>query len=167
MQQFAVTGLSFWKALRRKVYAVLQSELISNDTTSSDDEYVATPAKRSNKRLREQITSLQTDLQEMRSRMNNSLPSRLQQEILGTFKCCICQVAPIVRSPIMVAKCCGYIVGCQDCFNELKREESQEYCCPLCWGSNFDCIRLNGLDGFLGALNRVHFPRLHNFHCIF
>jgi len=153
MQQFAVTGLSFWKAPRRKVYAVLQSELISNDTTSSDDDYVATPAKRSkrnHKRLREQITSLQTDLQEMKSSMNNSLPSRLQQEILDTFKCCICQAAPIVRPPIMVAKCCGSIVGCQDCFNELRREDSQS--CPLCRGNNFDCIRLNGLDGFLGVL---------------
>ena len=52
----------------------------------------------------------------------------------------------------MGAKCCGSIVGCQDCLNKLKREDSQEYCYPLCRGSNFDCIRLNGLDGFLGAL---------------
>jgi len=35
----------------RKVYAVLQSELTSNDATSGDDDYVATPAKRSKSKL--------------------------------------------------------------------------------------------------------------------
>ena len=63
----------------------------------------------------------------------------------------------------MVAKCCGSIVGCQECVGELsRREDGQESHCPLCRASDFDCMKLNGLDGFLLSLTESLSQRSEN-----
>lgn len=66
------------------------------------------------------IQDIKDDIEELKSLTTDSttnLPLGLQNEICGSFKCTICHTLPI-KPPIIVAKCCKSIIGCEDCINK-------------------------------------------------
>ena len=83
-----------------------------------------------------------------------SVPIGLRHVLYDTFKCAICQSTPMIP-PIIFAKCCKSILGCQSCVDTWYRgAEGQSRTCPRCrsdWAYVETC-RLNGLDDFLTVI---------------
>ena len=88
------------------------------------------------------------------------MPDSLKDQMSSTFRCCICQVIPI-RPLVVVSNCCGNILGCKECTEQLNatsQDEEDEPSCLLCGNRELSTRRLNGLDGFLTAVSGY----LHN-----
>ena len=82
------------------------------------------------------------------------MPAALYHQLLHTFKCNICQRAPITP-PVIVAQCCKSVVGCQSCIDEWYRGDGGiAKKCPLCATDRGlpETMRLHGLDDFLKAI---------------
>lgn len=103
------------------------------------------------------MSSIKADVEEIKSRTvdaSTQLPINLQNEICGAFKCTICHVVPI-RPPVIIAKCCKSIIGCEDCINEwYGGDDGLSKTCPLCRADRAftETMRLNGIDGFIKAI---------------
>lgn len=84
---------------------------------------------------------------------NMGVPIGLKSIIYDTFKCIICQNA--MEPPIIFAKCCKTIIGCQKCVGEWYRGNGQTRYCLKCRSERafVDTSRLVGLDEFLQAVN--------------
>lgn len=83
-----------------------------------------------------------------------TVPIALQQKLIDTFKCNICQTSPI-SPPVIFARCCKNIIGCQMCVDIWYRgEEGMSKGCPLCGTERAlpETTRLYGLDDFLVAV---------------
>ena len=83
-----------------------------------------------------------------------SVPIGLRSMLYDTFKCIICQSTPMVP-PIIFAKCCKTILGCEHCVDTWYRgEEGQTRTCPKCRSDRayLETCRLNGLDEFLAII---------------
>ena len=83
-----------------------------------------------------------------------NVPIALHQKLSVTFKCNICQHAPI-SPPVIFARCCKSILGCQTCVDTwYKGDGGITKKCPLCGTDRAlpDTIRLHGLDDFLEAI---------------
>ena len=91
------------------------------------------------------------------------LPLALQVAMQEAFRCTICHSVPI-REPIMVAKCCKSIIGCEECTDKwYSGDNGLTKRCPLCRADRgfAEIMRLNGLAGFLQAMSDV-FSRASN-----
>ena len=74
------------------------------------------------------LAVMSTDIKEMKEsvlkifRLTNgmSIPLGLRQLLYDTFKCSICQSTPMVP-PVIFAKCCKTVLGCQQCVNTWYR----------------------------------------------
>ena len=164
-------GLRFWKVGSRKLYAVKESELrekkrvsaAANESSSSSDESLITPLVK-RKRTAEfvKLTNISCELKEVKDGLEKiftltsgmSIPVGLRSVLYDTFRCSICQATPMVP-PIIFAKCCKYILGCQQCVDTWYRgEQGQSRTCPRCRSDRayVETCRLNGLDDFLTAI---------------
>ena len=86
-----------------------------------------------------------------------NLPLGLQQDIREVFKCSICHATPL-KPPIIIAKCCKNIIGCEECVNTwYNGDNAMTKTCPLCRADRgyADTMRLNGLDGFIGTISNI------------
>ncbi len=84
------------------------------------------------------------------------IPIAIRSILNDTFKCVICQESPM-KPPVIFAKCCKSILGCQSCVDTwYQGEEMQTRTCPKCRGDRayVETCKLNGLDEFLEALRR-------------
>ena len=163
----------FWKVGSRKLYAVKEADLrgrkrmstAANESTSSSDEGTILPFTKY-KRTAEyvKITHISSELREVRSGLDKiftltsgmimSIPVGLRKVLYDTFRCSICQATPMVP-PVIFAKCCKYILGCQQCVDTWYRgEQGQARSCPRCQSDRvfIETSRLNGLDDFLSAI---------------
>lgn len=161
-------GLKFWKVGSRKLYAVRNSDLkekkrvasvINLSSSSSDEEMFAPLAKRKSTAEYVKLSILSTDVREVKSSLakiftvtnSMSVPVGLRVTLYDTFKCSICQSTPMVP-PIIFAKCCKSILGCQSCVDTWYRgDEGQSRTCPKCRSDRayVETCKLNGLDDFL------------------
>ena len=154
-------GLSFWKCARRRVYAVLQDDT-NSASSNDDDDYEPGPSRKKRRKdeLKLMIQGIKDDIEELKSLTTDSttnLPLGLQNEIRGSFKCTICHTLPI-KPPIIVAKCCKSIIGCEDCINQwYGGQDGLTKSCPLCRTDRAfaETMRLNGLEGFIQSLSEV------------
>ena len=141
-------GLKFWKSPRRKVYAVLKSDLeqklrgkgkrsqpIMLDDSDDDD----APSKRM-KSVDTLLESMQEDITEIVAAVctikeldkDSAVPNSLKHLIRDAFKCKICLRVPLSAPPI-ISKCCKTILGCETCVNEwYSGEDALTKSCPLC-----------------------------------
>jgi len=88
---------------------------------------------------------------------STELPVGLKNSINITLKCCICRTSPI-KPPLIIAKCCKSILGCEECINELYRgEEGVNKPCPLCRAERAftETMRLYGVEGLLHSIGEV------------
>ena len=72
-------------------------------------------------------------------------------------KCNICQHSPITP-PVIFARCCKSIIGCQSCVDTWYRGDSGiSKKCPLCGTERAlpETMRLHGLDDFLQGIQPI------------
>ena len=81
------------------------------------------------------------------------MPVALKRKLAETFKCNVCHNAPI-QPPVIFARCCKAIVGCQTCVDQWYREDGISKKCPLCGTDRAlpETMRIHGLDDFLTAV---------------
>ena len=82
------------------------------------------------------------------------IPVALQSLLMDSFKCQICQTAPICP-PVIFARCCKSIIGCEMCVDTWYRgEDGISRNCPRCLTERAlpETMRLHGLDDFLKAI---------------
>ena len=88
-----------------------------------------------------------------------NLPIALRKVLADTFRCCICQSTPIVP-PVIFARCCKSIVGCQVCVDTLYcGEDGMTKKCPRCRAERAyaETSVLRGFDELLKVVE----PLLH------
>ena len=81
----------------------------------------------------------------------------LQGAIREAFKCTICHQLPI-KEPVIVAKCCKSIIGCEHCIHPwYAGQDVLTKTCLLCWAKRgfTETMYLNGLEGFLDAIRNT------------
>ena len=135
---------------------------VANDSSSSSDEGLITPfAKR--KRTAEFVKlNISCELKEVKDGLEKifmltngmNIPIGLGNVLYDTFRCSICHATPMVP-PIIFAKCCKHILGCQQCVDTWYRgEQGQARTCPRCRSDRayVETCRLNGMDDFLTAI---------------
>ena len=82
------------------------------------------------------------------------IPVALQSLLMDSFKCHICQTAPICP-PVIFARCCKSIIGCETCVDTWYcGEDGISRNCPRCRTERAlpETMRLLGLDDFLKAI---------------
>ena len=86
---------------------------------------------------------------------DNNIPPGLRQSLRETFKCRICLHG--ITPPVVTAKCCRIILGCESCVNEWFRgDDALTKPCPSCRmerGYN-ETMVIRGLDDFLEDLGK-------------
>lgn len=87
---------------------------------------------------------------------NMAIPIAVKSTLYDTFKCIICH-SPMTP-PIIFAKCCKSIIGCQTCVDTWYRgEEGQMRNCPKCQMERgfVETTRIVGLDDFLQEMRHL------------
>ena len=131
-------GLSFWRSPRRKLYAVPKVDCGSKPVVLSDSEDDFQPRKKPRKEdAQDAILSGISDIKSSIADMTSITKSTrillgLYKITRDTFKCSICHVVP-ARPPIIIAKCCKTILGCEQCINEwFSGPDALTKSCPSC-----------------------------------
>ena len=167
------SGLKFWKAPRRKVYAIPPSDLARGlklksrkSTEHDDDDYeLASSSKRPINDILDdmkddtsEIVAAVRDLRELDK--DSSIPVALQSLIRDAFKCKVCLRTPLTAPPIM-SRCCKAILGCEACVNQwYSGEDALTKSCTLCRAQQgyTETMILRGLDDFLSGVAKVMLP---------
>lgn len=136
---------------------------VINISSSESEDGVFTPLIR-RKRTAEaaKLTILSNDIKQVKESVskifrltnNMTIPLGLRQLLYDTFKCSICQSTPMVP-PVIFAKCCKSVLGCQQCVDTWYRgEQGQTKTCPKCRSDRayVETCKLNGLDDFLTGI---------------
>lgn len=100
---------------------------MQDDEENSDEDYNPQPSTK--RRKEEHMQIIQTDIQSIKADVEiksltmdpkTQTPLGLKNQVCETFKCCICHVCHVVpiRPPLIIAKCCKSIIGCEQCINE-------------------------------------------------
>jgi len=104
------TGLQFWKASNRKIFAVSQANLDLLDKGTSDSKVDKELAPSAIKKLkRDTMKSTKEELATIQSTMSRSTPDSIMQQLNGLIRCCICHVFPL-KPPLVISKCCKSIM---------------------------------------------------------
>ena len=127
-----ITGVKFWKTPSRKLFAVdrgvlrgklqLQSQNIDNGEEQSSPSITSAEGVT----VMNEIAHLRDDIKSLHVALwakNGNMPMSLKNTIGYAFKCKICQDVPF-KPPIIVAKCCSNVVGCQSCVDQWYSGES-------------------------------------------
>lgn len=156
----------------RKLYAVKDSNVkgkkrmsnaINISSSSSDEEFVAPSVKIRRTAEYVKLSNISSELREVKDSIdkifevtsNMRVPIGLKSVLYDTFKCSICQSTPMVP-PVIFAKCCKSILGCQSCVDTWYRgPEGQTRTCPRCRSDRayVKTCRINGLDDFLTIIS--------------
>ena len=157
-------GLKFWKASARKFFIVPEEDLeegqrgakrvrvaLQTNTPSN------TPAVLPHAQLQGDIDSIKATVEAILSLSRDlKIPLGLKRLLTESFQCYICHRC--MKPPIIMAKCCKSIVGCEDCINGwYSGPEALTKYCPRCRcerGYN-ETMRVLGLDDFLTGVRTV------------
>ncbi len=156
-------GLKFWKVPSRKIYAVLESQLskgkspirrkVCINLDSEDSSDFDLPLKKKQKKIKastdhvvEELKGLKTDIRSLfQITKFMKFPPGLYVLFTDTFKCSIC--LGIITPPVIFARCCKNILGCESCVDDLYNvENGSAKQCPLCRSERAfsDTCRING-----------------------
>ena len=155
---YAVRELEMKDSKRRST----AKDVIHVSSSDSDDDLVKPLIRRKRTAEAAKLAVMSTDIKEMKEsvskifRLTNSMsiPLGLRQLLYDTFKCSICQLTPMVP-PVIFAKCCKTVLGCQQCVDTWYRgEEGQSRTCPKCRSDRayVETCRVNGLDDLLTGI---------------
>ena len=169
----------FWRVPTRKFYAIRRPDreckekrkgkkrpaTYAIESNSDTDDFI-TATKKSYayaasdhlQAIKDDISAIRQDIQclyQIDKRMK--VPTALYRKLSDAFKCNICQHAPITP-PVIFARCCKSIIGCQTCVDTWYRGDSGiGKKCPLCGTDRAlpETMRLHGLDDFLQAIQPI------------
>ena len=170
-------GLKFWKAPRRKIYAIPKSDLAqdqklkSRKSTEHDDDDFELPSS-SRRSITNTLDEMKDDLTEIVAAVHDlkeldkhsPIPIALQRLISDAFKCKICLKTPLTGPPIL-SRCCKVILGCETCVNQwYSGEDALTKSCPLCRAQRgyTETMMLRGLNEFLSGVAKVISPPASN-----
>ena len=163
----SVAGLKFWKVGSRKIYVVSENDLrrlkYAADSSSSDSDLEPPPRKFS-KITSAEYSAIIRNIQGLRSQFDSlmnvqatlKVPLSLRKILLENFKCVICQGT--MTPPIIFAKCCKRLLGCESCVDSWYRGESgMTKTCPQCRSERAyaDTCRVHGIDEFLNGVLKL------------
>ena len=144
--------------------------VIVDDSESEDSDFLPVVKKKRGQcdsvlsSIKEDIHLIRQDIERLyKIDRHTRLPAALHRHLQDTFKCKICQNAPITPH-VIFGRCCKSIIGCQTCVDKWYRgDEGMGKPCPLCGTPRAlpDTMRIHGLDEFLGAIK----PLLHDEQC--
>ena len=178
-------GLKFWKTGSRKIFAVKEEDverlrgkgknkrsaiLFNSDEDEDSDEFATLSGKLSRKRKLLHATPengtdpqlIMKDLAEIKKDLKSvlaltpesSIPLGLKRIMMETFQCSICMSPPVVP-PVIYARCCKRLLGCQACVDTwYGGEEGKMQKCPICRSERAfaDTALLKGFDDFFQAI---------------
>ena len=161
------TGMKFWKVNSRKFYAVPDEDLLapvrkkSRRSVSSiedhDDHQSCNCADVLND-FSDEMALLHKKIDRVFELTKNTpVPLGLRGLLQDTLKCKICHISPM-KPPIILAKCCRSILGCETCVNRwYEGSDVLTKLCPGCQGERgyAETIRLHGLDDLLSGIRDV------------
>ena len=108
------------------------------------------------------LQRIQDDIKEIKVELSKvflltstmQVPIGLRRLLYDTFRCGICRSTPM-KPPIIFARCCKSILGCQSCVDTWYRgDEGQQRTCPNCREARayVDTCKINGLEDFLTGI---------------
>ena len=105
--------------------------------------------------LMEEVRGIRKDIQCLfQISDKNKISPALYQQLKDTFQCHICKSTPI-SPPVIFARCCHRILGCQTCVDTWYRaDDDVNRSCPMCRFERAysETTTLCGLDDFLQAI---------------
>ena len=108
------------------------------------------------------LQRIQDDIKEIKMELSKvflltitmQVPIGLRRLLCDTFRCGICHSTPI-KPPIIFARCCKSIIGCQSRVDTWYRgDKGQQRTCPNCRKARafVDTCKINGLEDFLTGI---------------
>ncbi len=88
---------------------------------------------------------------------SGAIPTAFKQGLTDAFRCKICQNTPFVP-PIILARCCTNIIGCQTCVDRwFSGPNALQKNCPICQQERgyAQTVRLHGLDEFTEEVRKL------------
>ena len=160
--------MKFWKSVNRKLYAISEDQLPTyrgkkRARTSLPVHSKETPPREESPYdiLLSKMSKIDKGLQDVQVAMwTRKCPMKmiepLRVSITATFRCKICHTTPL-RPPVIVAKCCNNILGCQRCVDIWYSQDGRSpRACPLCnKGGKSETLILKGLDEFLDDIRPI------------
>ena len=149
----SLIGFTFWRSPARKFYVVDSQQLrgkahrptpVTTASNSQEDEQTVVGT----------VNALRRDIQALQAcmwGMSANFLSALKQSLMDCLKCKICQSSPFTL-PIILAKCCSNILGCQTCMDAwFSGPEALTKVCPICKCDRgyANTLRLHGIDELL------------------
>lgn len=107
--------------------------------------------------LRDDITALGAKVDRIFSVTRDMpFPAGLKVMLHDALRCKLCLESP-AKPPIIFAKCCRSILGCEDCVNQLYAEDTLTKTCPHCRAPRgySETVRMCGLDDLARGLTGV------------
>lgn len=149
-------GLKFWKTPSRKIYTVDKAQVRGKgspkDSRSQEElPKLSEQLTRQLQQMKEEMQELKNDTEEIKLGMwekSDGIPKAFKEALEHAFKCKICQGVPM-KPPIILAKCCSSILGCQTCVDTwFSGPAALSKQCPLCKHERgyAQTITLRGLD---------------------
>ena len=155
-------GLKFWRVNSRKFYAVPEEDLLAPCRKKSrsavqtvdltDESCNCTEAVRDLAHSVDLLTKKVDRIFELTK--DTAVPLGLRDLLDDHLKCKICHASPMTP-PIIMAKCCRSIIGCESCVNRwYAGENTLTKLCPSCKAERgyAETLRLHGLDDLLTGI---------------
>ena len=150
--QLIIIGLKFWKVNSRKFYAIPEEDRIME------------PARKRRSIEGCSIDNLRSEVKGVSEKVDKlfavtkdmHVPVGLKLLLHDAFKCKICLEVPI-KPPIIFAKCCRIILGCQACVDNWYAQGGLSKSCPACRADRAlaETIRIHGLDELMEGMKEV------------
>ncbi len=172
-------GFKFWKVGSRKIFAVTEGELrptkgkhkrtvpyvVSDVYSDSSEDEFQPQRKKGTPATSAEVTQVAREVKEVRKEIQSifqitssmKIPPGLHKLLQESFQCHICRASPIVH-PVIFARCCRRILGCQVCTDTWYRQDADmARTCPMCRAERAysETTTLRGLDDLLKGLAPV------------
>ncbi|MDA8002664.1 MAG: RING finger protein [Alphaproteobacteria bacterium] len=161
-----LTGVKFWKTPSRKLFAVNKQELrgkatfVQNTTANSQESTVITQSSSEQQQVVEELKSMKKSIEDMQLAIwanSGAMPITFKTGAEDAFRCKICHTAPCIP-PVILARCCTNIVGCQTCVDQwFTGADGLSKNCPICQQARgyAQTARLHGLDDFIEEVRKL------------
>ena len=135
------------------------TNIIDISSSDSDSEIIPLVKRKRTSMDSIKLQRIQDDIKEIKVELSKvflltstmQVPIGLRRLLYDTFRCGICRSTPM-KPPIIFARCCKSVLGCQSCVDTWYRgDEGQQCTCPNCREARayVDTCKINGLDDFL------------------
>jgi len=170
-------GFKFWRVGSRKIFAVSEGDLkaskgkqkrpvqyVISDSDSSEEDFLP-PRKKMTPATSAEVRQVSKEVKQVQQQIESffqittsmRVPPGLHKLLLESFKCHICHVSPI-EPPVIFARCCRRILGCQVCADTwYRQDDNMARTCPMCRAERAysDTTTLRGLDDLLKGLGPI------------